>query len=297
MKIGVDGGGSKTELILVDEHGTIVARHLAPGCNPNVAGPLQARALLGEALASLLAAAGALPDGGVVATHLYMAGNPAFWRTYADELTGFGRVHTGPDSLPVLELATDGDPGLAIHAGTGSFIAARDRDGAVHYAGGLGWRLGDPGSGYDIGRRAIARALLELQGWAPPSALGPSFRTYAGVEPADAASLTRHVYTHPEANRFIAGFTPTVLRLANEGDAAAARLATESALDLMAQARTVAGQLFEGVPFDRIRAGLSGHILSQPFLRKALEEAAPFPIRPITEAPIEGVRRLLVRVD
>ena len=37
LKIGVDGGGTKTECILVDARGEIVARHLAPGCNPNVA--------------------------------------------------------------------------------------------------------------------------------------------------------------------------------------------------------------------------------------------------------------------
>ena len=51
--------------------------------------------------------------------------------------------------------------------------AARDAAGAIHYAGGLGWRFGDPGSGYDLGRRAITRALLELQGWLPPSRLPP----------------------------------------------------------------------------------------------------------------------------
>ena len=53
----------------------------------------------------------------------------------------------------------------------GSFVAARDASGKIHYAGGLGWRFGDAGSGYELGRRAIARALLELQGWAPASGL------------------------------------------------------------------------------------------------------------------------------
>ena len=36
----------------------------------------------------------------------------------------------------------------------------------MHYAGGLGWRFNDPGSGYDLGRRAIARALLD--DWTTP---------------------------------------------------------------------------------------------------------------------------------
>ena len=44
---------------------------------------------------------------------------------------------------------------LAVFTGvdlaTGSFVAARGPDGGHHYAGGLGWRLGDPGSSHDLG--------------------------------------------------------------------------------------------------------------------------------------------------
>src|SRR5476651_1288178 len=172
FKIGVDGGVTKTECILVDAHGAIVARHLAPGCNPSVAGPEQARLIVTDALCALRDRAA------IASTHLFMAGAPAFWHEFAGTLTDFGRVTTADDSLPVLELATDGGPGLVLHAGTGSFVAARAPDGSVHYAGGLGWRFGDPGSAYDLGRRAISRALLELQGWSPPSRLGTLVRDH-----------------------------------------------------------------------------------------------------------------------
>ena len=49
-RIGVDGGGTKTECILIDASGEIVARHLAPGCNPSVVGPEQARLIITDAL-------------------------------------------------------------------------------------------------------------------------------------------------------------------------------------------------------------------------------------------------------
>ena len=55
-KIGVDGGGTKTECVLVDAAGVIVARHLAPGCNPNIVGPEQARLILTAALGALTSA-------------------------------------------------------------------------------------------------------------------------------------------------------------------------------------------------------------------------------------------------
>ena len=143
-------------------------------------------------------------------------------------------MRAAPDSLPTLELATDGAPGLVIHAGTGSFVAARAPDGTVHYAGGTGWRFGDPGSGYELGRRAISRALLELQGWLPASRLGPTVREHTQLgDAADARAITRYFYAHEEPNRVIAALAPAVLRLATEGDHTAHQVLIESANELL----------------------------------------------------------------
>src|SRR5690606_3464810 len=153
----------------------------APGCNPSIVGQDQARLIVTDALCALLAQANAGAAQGsvrVAVTRLYMAGSPNFWREFAAGLSDFGHAATAADSLPVLELATSGERGLVLQAGTDSSVAAREPAGGIHYAGGLGWRSGDPGSGYDLGRRAIARALLELQGWLPPSRLGPTVRDH-----------------------------------------------------------------------------------------------------------------------
>ncbi len=55
FKIGVDGGGTKTECILLDASGSIVAVHVGAGCNPSVVGPEQARSVVIAALDSLRA--------------------------------------------------------------------------------------------------------------------------------------------------------------------------------------------------------------------------------------------------
>ena len=297
FKIGVDGGGTKTECILVDPDGTVAARHLAPASNPSVVGPEQAQMVVTDALCAILEEARELDDDATItATRLYLAGSRYFWREFAAGLRDFGEVVAGPDSLPVLELATDGEPGLVIHSGTGSFVAARDPDGNVHYAGGIGWRFGDPGSAYDLGRRAIARGLLELQGWAPPSRLGPTVRDYAqlGAE-ADASAITRFFYADPAPNHKIASLAPAVLRLASEGDHTAHAVIVESVTELLELAARVTGRLFSGIPADTLRAGLSGSILTQPLVREMLAPRSPLPLVPITEPAIEGVRRLLVR--
>lgn len=290
MKIGVDGGGTKTEFILIDDSGAIVERHLTGGCNPNVHGPEAARQLLAETL-SRLASHHAISH-----TLLCMSGAPAFWRETSAALTAadrFGQITALDDSRPVLELATGGKPGLVLHAGTGSFIAAQAPNGSLHYAGGTGWRFGDPGSGYDLGRRTIAKALLELQGWQLTTRLSTLLRDHTGL--LDAAEITRFFYQHAEPNKQIAAIAPALLRLAAEGDHDAHQIVAESVTALLQIAEDVIEKLFPGWNRDLIQAGVSGPILTHAAVRPLLSKRSSLQLRAIAEPPIEGVRRLLVR--
>ena len=292
LSIGVDGGGTKTELILCDASGNVLARHSAPGCNPSHTGPEQARATLNSALAALTSG----QAGNIGRCALYLAGAPAFWRDYAAGLTGYGQVSSYPDSLPVLELATSGAPGLVLHSGTGSFIAARGPDDAVHYAGGLGWKLGDPGSGFELGRRGAAQALLELQGWAVATGLGVSLQQHTGLERS--SEITRFFYSDPAANARLAAFAPMVLELAESGCAPAREALQTSLADLAQQAELVLAKLFPGRT--GIPCGICGSILTRASVATQVRELAaarrwPVKLHFITDSPIEGVRRLLLR--
>ena len=295
LRIGIDGGGSKTELILVDESGAIIARHIGPGCNPSHLGPDKARATLVDALQHLLAQS-PRANAPVDATLLCMAGAPAFWQETSANLTGYGRIVTSLDSLPVLELATGGGPGLVMHAGTGSFISARAPDGTIHYAGGLGWLFGDPGSGHDLGRRALARGLREIQGWAPRTALGDRICTYAGLSAYGA--ISRSFYTATDANARIAGFTPQLLELAQTGNEPAQQVLIESLTGLVEQGEVVTARLFGT---QAATCGVSGAILNHPAAASTLRNLVgarnwAVSLQFITATPIEGVRRLLVKL-
>jgi glucosamine kinase len=288
-QIGVDGGGTKTELILLDQAGKVVAQQIAPGCNPNVVGQEQARAVILEAL-------GQIHREPVACTQLYMAGSPEFWQDFAAHLTDFGEVSAFKDSLPVLELATGGEAGMVLHGGTGSFVAVRDPQGDTHYAGGLGWRFGDPGSGYDLGQRAIAQGLLELQGWTQPTRIGQLVRDHGeSIGISDTTALTRYFYQNPAPNRIITSLAPAILHLASEGDATANTLVKASALPLLELATQVATKLFPGTPLDEIPAGLTGPIMTHTTVVEILLPRTPLPLVPITTDPIDGVRQLLLR--
>jgi Predicted N-acetylglucosamine kinase len=305
MKIGVDGGGTKTELILIDDRGDIVARHLAPGCNPNIVGPKRAREILVDALHALLTSP-SHPSPPFTShsspftlhsTLLCMAGAPEFWQETAAALTDsreFGIVAALDDSVPILELATHGQPGLVLHGGTGSFVAARDPSGNIHYAGGLGWRFGDEGGGYEIGRLAIARGLLELQGWSPGSSLAQLLQKHTAL-PRDARTITRWFYQHPEPNRPIAALASAVLDLAEHGDEHAQHIVREACLPLLALAERVAAKLFPVTALAHLPTGLSGPILTHPFVQTLFRARTVLALTAITAPPIEGVRHLLRR--
>jgi len=310
-KIGVDGGATKTECILVDETGAVVARHLAPGCSPSLLDSKAAARVVTQALASLLDKSPAelrsssnskarAPRAKIVGLLLCLAGNRKIWQDFAGSLSGYGRVVAVDDSLPVLELATGGRPGLVLHGGTGSFVAARtgiaiaDNFGTVHYAGGLGWRLGDPGSGYDLGRRAVARALLELQGWMSASGVSALVCEHSGL--SEAGAISRYFYAQSGVDPRIASLAPGILRLAAARDAAAHAMVADSTSKLLDLAVQVATKLFPTRPIRRLKAGLTGPILTDPTVVKILLRRSPFALDPVKEPAIEGVRRLLPRI-
>lgn len=317
-KVGVDGGGTKTELILVDAAGEIVARHLAPGCNPSQIGPEQARTILIEALAALLAKnpdpispppsaepqtpnPKSQPPPLITHTLLCMAGSPLFWQEVAGSLKNFGQVTAAADSTPVLELATSGAPGLVLHAGTGSFVITRDPEGAVHYSGGLGWKFGDPGSGFDIGRRALALALLELQPLPPLSGtrlspLAEALVNHTGL--MDYAANSRFFYTEPSANAKISSFAPHVLSLADQDCGPAQQVVADSITELARLADDVIRRYFPTVK-EKLPCGVSGRILNSApgiYTLRSLANKLQWPVELnfITTPPIEGVRRLLL---
>jgi N-acetylglucosamine kinase-like BadF-type ATPase len=310
-KIGVDGGGMKTEGILVDARGAVAARHTAAGCNPSLVGPEMARKVLAGALQALLAQAQTKHQGSKIsATLLCMAGSPPFWREAASDIKDCGTVTAAPDSLPVLELATGGAPGLVLHAGTGSFVAARAPDGSMHYAGGLGWRFGDSGSGHDLGRRAIARALLELPGWPAEagdrkpdsekrSPLAEALCEYTSL--GGYVAISRLFYSAADANIKIAAFAPRVVELAEHGCGPAQQVIAESLAEFAVLVNRVLAKILPAAgicnhPFPAASPGPCLIVRRLYTLRAlAATQAWPVQLQPITDPPIEGVRRLLLK--
>src|SRR6202790_33837 len=163
--LGFDGGGTKTDCVLMDESGAILGRSHAGPSNPLRVGFGAAMASVREAARQVLAQAG-LPESSTAAAlcaGLAGAGPPESAekiRTLLAAEFPQSMILMCTDLDLALEAAGDG-PAIVLIAGTGSAAIGRNAAKESGRAGGYGSQIGDEGSAYDIGRRAVLTAMHE----------------------------------------------------------------------------------------------------------------------------------------
>jgi N-acetylglucosamine kinase-like BadF-type ATPase len=180
--IGADGGGTKTVLVACDEKGTVLGKTECPGVNYNAIGKDAARENLRQGVSRLLSEMGR-SDFDCLCVGLSALDEPASLEEtaeFAGDVFDPKKLLLVSDAYVGLVGATGFAPGIMIISGTGSMGTALDEKKNELVAGGYGYLLGDPGSGFDIGRRAfLAAAQAEENGC--KSALLPIVCAHFGV--------------------------------------------------------------------------------------------------------------------
>lgn len=298
--LGIDGGGTKTRCLVADRAGTLLGEGLAGPSNYQVVGPDAAAAAVVGAAEQALARAGlALADVDAAVAGLAGVGRPEDQAAMRRALAaGFATAALAvvPDARIALEGALGGAPGAIVISGTGSIAYGLDAQGQTVRAGGWGWILGDEGSGYDIGRRAVAAALAAGDGTGSPTVLQERVCSAWGLERIDLA--IRRVYADlPAAKADMAALVPLVMAAAAGGDEVAAAILRQAGEQLGALAAAVLRRL--GLPDGaaQLVAGTGGVFTGCAAVREAMAArlAALAPtaslIDPIS-SPAEGAVRL-----
>src|ERR1700746_1741860 len=160
--LGLDGGGTKTECVLMDPAGKIVARSFSGPSNPYRTGVESATREIERAVDLCLQEAGAGRNAvAAIGAGLAGTGNPELKEGMRASLAAAfpgaaGSVFTDLEAA----LAAGGKgPVIVLVAGTGSAAIARNAQGQIWRTGGQGPRLGDDGRAFDIGSRAVARGM------------------------------------------------------------------------------------------------------------------------------------------
>jgi N-acetylglucosamine kinase-like BadF-type ATPase len=272
--LGVDGGGTSTDVRLASPGGRVLGRGKAGPSNAKAVGLDRARQALADAIASAFADA-ALEPRPVASACLGLAGFDRpderhvllSWATdsqWADRLTLVN------DGDLVVAAGTPEGAGIGVIAGTGSIAVGRAPDGRKARAGGWGHLIGDEGSAYAVVIDALRLVTRRVDGCEPaptPDPLADRLCRALGVP--DPSVIVSAVYAPGLDRTGIAALAPEVLAAAEEAPELVDRLLRPAGEALGKQVLAVARKL--GWPAGPLPLALAGgFLLSAPAVSSAL---------------------------
>ncbi|MGA7615191.1 MAG: BadF/BadG/BcrA/BcrD ATPase family protein, partial [Thermoanaerobaculia bacterium] len=245
LYIGVDGGGSKTSSIVVDESMHPLGRGEAGPSNFLRVGLDSARIELEKAILQAVRAADADFEQ-VAFTYCGIAGadHPEHRKRLVGALGSFfprGNFTVASDARIALTAGIGLGEGIVIISGTGSVAFGRNDRGDEARAGGWGPTIGDEGSGYSIAREGLSAVVRAFDGRGPQTIITDLVCAHHDLcEPRD---LPLFVYAPTTRAYDIAAYTRLIIEAANKGDDVAVQILREAGDELGQAVVAVAGQL------------------------------------------------------
>lgn len=269
--LGFDGGGTKTECYALDSGGGVAGHGASGPSNPLRVGYEAAVRAIDDAAAQALTAAHSdrFEVRGACAA-LAGAGRTQVadrMREGVTRLWSAAHIRVITDAEAALEAAVGQGQGVVLIAGTGSMALGRDAAGKVARAGGYGPWIGDPGSAYDIGRRAVEAASRARDMSGPITILGGNITKQMRVRAWD--NVTEAIAAAPD--RVFPALFPIVAACAEAGDEVSQTILNEAALALSKLALSVVGLLgLKDAEFTMARSG--GAFGRTPLLDRRVDE-------------------------
>jgi len=291
--IGVDGGGTHTKSILVRDDGQVLGTIASGAANFQQLGVEGVKKVCQDILTEMgkkfylsatqiacwgvgLAGAGREHDRRIVVETI--------------EALGFaGRVIVQSDAYVALTGAFLGKPGIVLICGTGSMSIGMNQKGEIARTGGWGYLLGDEGSGYDIGRRALVAALKDFDQRGSRTRLRSKLERYFGIATID--QIIPKIYSKEIGKDQIAALAPIVFETASEGDLVAANIIDTVIVDMASLILSVAKKLgfHEETP---LVVACSGSVFNQKdvlFPKLSAQVATVYPNVSISQPRFEPV--------
>lgn len=229
--IAIDGGGTKTEGLLTDAHGQVLAHGFGVASNPNDVTLSGSVTVLTGLVNRLMEQAG-LTDLDLPEVSLFagVAGGinycPALEAALREAYPTVGALGVRSDVQILLSGELPVGDGACIICGTGSACFLRRGDEIVRI-GGWGYLLDSGGSGYDIGRDALEAVLRAHDGRGETTALTDLLTAHLGGE-----VHTKITEIYKEGKPYIAACAPCVFKASRAGDSVAETILRRNAYSL-----------------------------------------------------------------
>ena len=264
MKVGlaVDGGNSKTDLVLIRADGELLASERGRGCSPYHLGVEGSLGVIEELLDGALARAGMRRP--VDVAELLLAGvdypsEEAAVRAGVERRAWAERFSVDNDTFALLRAGTDSGWGVAVVCGAGINCVGVAPDGRHARFPALGWTTGDWGGGADVGREAVYAAARSEDGRGPRTTLERAVPAHFGVETPTELAEAIHAGRVDEQRAI--DLAPLVIAEAAH-DAVAAAIVDRLAAEIVAFARVAILRL--GLQDQPVEVILGGGLLQNP---------------------------------
>ncbi|MEP1383630.1 MAG: BadF/BadG/BcrA/BcrD ATPase family protein [Paraglaciecola sp.] len=223
--VGVDGGGTKCKVVIMNDRLEVLANYISGPANPYQDLSLAINSIsLGIEEAAKLAGLHNRQDKFIVGMGLAGVNVPRVFQLVDNWQNPYKSCHLTTDLHIACLGAHESDEGAVIVAGTGSCGYATSKNDSL-LIGAHGFPAGDKGSGAWLGLKAIESVLLADNGLYPPTML-----TELLFEQLQVTSCIEIVDCIQKANQnYYAQFAIQVFCAANKGDVAALQIVDDGA--------------------------------------------------------------------
>jgi N-acetylglucosamine kinase-like BadF-type ATPase len=282
--VAVDGGNSKTDVLLLRSDGTVLASVRGGGSSPHQLGLEPAIQVVDELVAQAWLTAGLAPRNGNKASvaAVFMAGAdlPAEEVALAQAVTMRGwaeQNHVANDVFAVLWAATGSGHGVAVTVGAGVNCVGTSPSGHRAWFPALGGITGDWGGGPDIGMAALGAGVRSEDGRGEPTTLARAVAAYFGCTTALEVAVAIHQGVLDPAR--LVELPPLVVSAAETGDAEALAIMHRQGNEVTRLAVAALHQL--GMQDSPVKVVLGGSVLVSSrsllleFIRDGIRAEAP----------------------
>ncbi len=282
LYLGVDGGGTKTHVVLSANKTDIISDGFSGASNPLRVGVETAVSNIVKAVEAACDSANR-SRGDIVSATLGLAGvrradlRQRVRESFIKKLP-VKQVEITTDAEIALYGVTLGKAGVVVISGTGSICYGKNNAGKTATAGGWGPIAGDEGSGISIARRALQAIAKASDGRGKPTGLSAAGIEYFRTSTPE--NLLVAIYSPQMDNAKIAGFARFVIETAKEGDEIAVDILREAGFELGLAASAVLKKL--KMDKQKVPVGCVGSIFKAG--------------KPVTDSLLETVRRFAPKV-
>ena len=256
--LGIDGGGTKTELALSDPEGKIVSRLFMDGCNPNTVGIERTKRIIEDGVVQVCKD---VPLSSVV-VYAGIAGCAS--ESYADEIKtmlekmSFAACDVGSDNNNIVAAGLGDNEGITMILGTGICAYVVKKEETKRIAG-WGYLFDNGGSSFHIGRDAINAYFSAYDGSGEETTLVQRIKetfSYSNSE------FLKYLYNG--GNKLVSSYAMCVFEEAEKGDRVSIAILKKHIAEI---ARLVRASLSHFLTYnERIPIVLGGGLTNQKLL-------------------------------